>query len=104
MQAYGDAGYEARLDHAMHLAQYLETKILEDGNAFLLVHPRSFTNVCFYWVPPCMRPFHLDRATQSELADMGKVGKLITCMLLITRQNAVLIWHFPVQILFCVKA
>ncbi|KAK9917530.1 hypothetical protein WJX75_005371 [Coccomyxa subellipsoidea] len=73
-KAYGDAGYEARLDHAMHLAQYLETKILEDGNAFLLVHPRSFTNVCFYWVPPCMRPFHLDRATQSELADMGKVA------------------------------
>lgn len=73
LQAYGDGGYESRLDHAMSLARYLEGKILQDGHAFVLVHPRSYTNVCFYWIPPSMRPFCLDRATDSEKRELGNV-------------------------------
>lgn len=75
MQAYGDSGYEARLDHAMQMAQYLEGKILGDGDAFVLVHPRSFTNVCFYWIPPSLRPLNLNTASKSELDELGKVRR-----------------------------
>lgn len=73
-QGYGDRGYEARLDHAMNLAQYFEQKIVRDGNAFVLVHPRSFTNVCFWWVPPGMRPFKFEGATEQHKADLGMVS------------------------------
>ncbi|CAL8465172.1 g4707 [Coccomyxa elongata] len=73
-KAYGDGGYESRLDHAMSLARYLEEKILQDGHAFVLVHPRSYTNVCFYWIPPSMRPFCLERATESEKQELGNVA------------------------------
>lgn len=78
MQAYGDEGYEARLDHAVELAQYLEEKILQDGHVFVLVHPRSYTNVFFYWIPPGMRPFNLDKATESEKQELGNVRFQVT--------------------------
>lgn len=61
----------------MKLATYFERQITDldrdGGGAFVLVHPRSFTNVCFWWVPPRLRPFRAETATPEQLAELAKV-------------------------------
>jgi hypothetical protein len=78
-QAYGDAGFEARIDHAMRLAEAFERRIRGDGGAFVAVRPRGFTNVCFWWVPQRLRPFDPESATPEQKALLGKVCLLAAC-------------------------
>lgn len=70
-KAHGDAGFAARIDRIMGLADTLEEKIKADSR-FYLAFPRSCTNVCFWWVPPQLRPLTqhpkaLDGATREAL-------------------------------------
>jgi glutamate/tyrosine decarboxylase-like PLP-dependent enzyme len=51
----GDAGFAHRLEHAMELAAYAADRVRGDGR-FRLAFPPSFTHVCFWWVPPELRP------------------------------------------------
>ncbi len=54
-KAYGEAGFAARIDRVMALAEDLETRLRDDPR-FALTYPRSCSNVCFWWVPPDLRP------------------------------------------------
>ena len=45
----------------------------------MLSHPRSFVNVCFWWVPPALRPFQPAKASQQDLATLSKVGCREVC-------------------------
>lgn len=74
LQAYGDAGYGARVTHSANLAIHFEQRIKASDGAFVLSHPRSFVNVCFWWVPPALRPFQPAKASQQDLATLSKVG------------------------------
>lgn len=52
----GDEGFTARVDHAVDNAVAFEESLLGYGDGrFVLAHPRTFTNVCFWWVPPSLR-------------------------------------------------
>jgi hypothetical protein len=73
LKAYGDQGYGARVTHSADLAIHFEQKIKSSGGAFVLSHPRSFVNVCFWWVPPALRPFNPSTASEQDLANLGKV-------------------------------
>ena len=73
VQAYGDAGYGARVTHSASLAIHFEESIKASHGAFVLSHPRSFVNVCFWWVPPALRPFNPAKASKEDLATLGKV-------------------------------
>lgn len=79
LQAYGDAGYGARVTHSANLAIHFEQRIKASGGAFVLSHPRSFVNVCFWWVPPALRPFQPRKASQQDLATLDKVGQGTIC-------------------------
>jgi len=59
--------------HSADLAIHFEQKIKSSGGAFVLSHPRSFVNVCFWWVPPALRPFNPSMASEQDLATLGKV-------------------------------
>lgn len=54
-KARGDAGFAARIDGAMDLAAHAAARVRGDDR-FALAFPPSFTHVCFWWVPPEMRP------------------------------------------------
>lgn len=54
-KARGEAWFGRRIERALDLAARLEGAIVEDPR-FALAHPRSFSNVGFWWVPPKMRP------------------------------------------------
>jgi glutamate/tyrosine decarboxylase-like PLP-dependent enzyme len=53
-KARGEAGLAARIEHAVDVATRLEAWVNERED-FVLALPRTFTNVCFWWLPPDMR-------------------------------------------------
>lgn len=73
VQAYGDTGYGARITHSADLAIHFEQKVKASNGAFVLSHPRSFVNVCFWWVPPALRPFDPTKANPQDMETLGKV-------------------------------
>ena len=73
VQAYGDTGYGSRVTHSADLAIHFEQKVKASDGAFVLSHPRSFVNVCFWWVPPPLRPFNPTKASQQDMETLGKV-------------------------------
>lgn len=55
---HGDAGFAARVDHAVAMADYARARIAASGGEFAPV-AGTFTNVVFGWVPPHLRPLSL---------------------------------------------
>lgn len=55
---HGDAGFAARIDHAVEMADHARARILGSNGEFVPV-AGTFTNVVFGWVPPSMRPLSL---------------------------------------------
>jgi len=64
-KAFGDAGFADRVDHAVALADHTRTVMAERSDFGVLV-PGEFTNVCFLWVPPELRPLDLERLDTNE--------------------------------------
>lgn len=54
-KARGETHFAARVDGAVDLAQKLDAWI-EARPDFVLAAPRAFSHVCFWWVPPELRP------------------------------------------------
>jgi glutamate/tyrosine decarboxylase-like PLP-dependent enzyme len=62
-KARGDEGFAHRIDHAMELAAYTAARVSEDRR-FRLAFTPSFSHVCFWWVPPDLRPLEDWRAPE----------------------------------------
>ena len=73
-KTFGDDGFADRVDHGVALADHTRSKLNERPDFAVLV-PGSFTNVCFVWVPPELRP--LDMATIAE-PDHARLHSLAT--------------------------
>lgn len=58
---HGDAGFAARVDHAVAMADHTRSRIAASDGAFVPV-AGTFTNVVFAWVPPHHRPLELSPA------------------------------------------
>ena len=76
-QALGDAGLEQRVDRNIALAEHFERAVLASGGAFQMVLPRSFANVCFWWLPASLRPFDAAAASPQQKATLGKVWQAL---------------------------
>lgn len=55
---HGDAGFAARIDHAVEMADHARARIAASRGEFAPV-AGTFTNVVFGWIPPNMRPLSL---------------------------------------------
>lgn len=75
-KARGDAGLEARVDHVFSLAAHLAQR-LEGDPRFVIASPPSFTHVCFWWVPPDLRPFVFAESTEEERRRLHAVAPAI---------------------------
>ena len=75
-KARGDAGLEARVDHVFDLAAHLARRLRDDPR-FVIASPPSFTHVCFWWVPPDLRPFSFDASTEEERLRLHRVAPVI---------------------------
>eukprot|EP01024_Parvocaulis_polyphysoides_P042957 TRINITY_DN3921_c0_g2_i4.p1 TRINITY_DN3921_c0_g2~~TRINITY_DN3921_c0_g2_i4.p1 ORF type:complete len:336 (-),score=73.85 TRINITY_DN3921_c0_g2_i4:133-1140(-) len=65
-KALGDEGFAYKVDHAFDLALHFEERIQNSGGKFVLAAERSCTNVCFWYVPPSLRPFNPDQMEKWE--------------------------------------
>ncbi|GJM37492.1 MAG: hypothetical protein DHS20C19_08590 [Acidimicrobiales bacterium] len=59
-KARGDAGFAARIEHAVAMAEHTRRRLAGSGGAFVPMVSGDFTNVVFAWVPPHLRPLTLD--------------------------------------------
>ncbi len=77
-KAYGDAGFAARIDRVMALADHLQNRLAADPR-FLLAYPRSCSNLCFWWVPPGLRPLvhHPKHASASVRTTLARLAPAI---------------------------
>lgn len=58
-KAHGDAGFAARIDHAVSLADHIRARVETSGGRFSFAARGDFTNTCLWWVPPELRPLDL---------------------------------------------
>jgi len=69
----GDAGFAARIDHAVAMADFARMVVGASDGALVPVADTGFTNLVFRWVPPELRPLDpdglagLDDATRDRL-------------------------------------
>lgn len=75
-KAHGDAGLAARVDRAFEHAAYLAERLAGDPR-FALAAPPSFTHVCFWWVPPDLRPFNFAQSTPEQRQRLHRVAPAI---------------------------
>jgi len=73
---WGDEGLEANIDHCFDLANYFHEKV-EASDAFCSVYPVQCTNVCFWYLPPSLRGFNFETATQDQLDKLDTVAPRI---------------------------
>ena len=69
-KARGDAGFAARIDHGVAMADHARMVIDGSDGEFATVADTGFTNVIFLWVPPELRPldpWNLDDSIQDRL-------------------------------------
>jgi len=62
------------VDRNIALAQHWAEKIAASGGAFQLVQPRSFANVCFWWLPAGRRPLDAAAAPPAIKMRMQQAG------------------------------
>jgi len=91
-KARGDAGLAARVEHAVALAARCARQLAEDPR-FCLAAPPSWVNVCFWWVPPRLRP--LDRTRPGVDATLHALAPAIKSRML--REGVVMLGYQPID-------
>jgi len=70
----GDAGWAKRVDHCVDLAVHFEDIVRSSGGEFVMAKPRTYANVCFWYVPRSLRPWDPATASEEDVAKMGRVA------------------------------
>ena len=73
-RALGDEGWAARVDHCLALAKHFENKVRSSCGKFVMAKPRTYTNVCFWYVPSAMRPWDPATADEQARSKMARVA------------------------------
>lgn len=89
---HGAAGFGARIDRAYDRARELEARVVDDPR-FALAVPANPFNVCFWWIPPQLRPFDLDAATPGALDRIASATRAIKRE--IGRRGEVMVGYAP---------
>ncbi len=91
-KARGEAGLGARVEHAVALAGGCARRLADDPR-FCLAAPPSWVNVCFWWVPPALRP--LDRGRPGVDAALHALAPAIKARLL--HEGATMLAYQPID-------
>lgn len=78
-KALGDQGLERRMDHLMELSRYMSDRVgsMRDDQGrryFVHVATPSFTNLCFYFIPPSLRTTAKHPLEGMDLEALSKVA------------------------------
>lgn len=78
----GDEGFAARVDHAVAMADHARKRIDASDGVLHAIVPGDFTNVCFVWVPPEMRPLALDDVDADDIARLHQLAPRVKAAML----------------------
>lgn len=73
---HGVEGFGARIDRAHDHARALAARVVDDPR-FALAWPANPFNVCFWWVPPALRPFDTSSASPEQLEQLAAATRRI---------------------------
>ena len=73
----GDEGLEADVDRAFDIAHCFANAVKNSNGAFVLASEPQCTNVCFWYVPPHLRPFDINNATEEQMEELHEVAPKI---------------------------
>jgi glutamate/tyrosine decarboxylase-like PLP-dependent enzyme len=73
----GDDGFVECVDRSFALAKFVEKEVENSNDRFVLVQPAQCSNVCFWYVPPRLRPFNRKTATEEDWAELSLVAPKI---------------------------
>lgn len=91
----GDEGFAARIDHAVEMANHARERIVASDGEFAMVTPGDFTNVCFVWVPPDLRPLDLERLAAPSHERLHTLAPAIKARM--QREGTALVGYQPVR-------
>ena len=74
--AFGDSGFEERVDRSAALCQYWAQKV-EGDPRFKMAVPLVLFNVCFWYLPTDLRSFDPSKCTPEDHAKLQKIAPLI---------------------------
>jgi len=84
----GLEGMTYRMDHVWNISKYLMQAVKERPETFILINEPMCTNVCFYYVPPCLKKEGFDYTntpyeewTEEMKTRIGKACPLIKKMM-----------------------
>jgi len=73
-KVHGDAGFAARIDHAVAMADFARLLIETSDGELATVADTGFTNVVFAWVPPELRPLDLGSLSESDRSRLHRLA------------------------------
>ena len=73
-KAHGDAGFAARIDHAVAMADFARLLIGASEDGFATIADTGFTNVVFAWVPPELRPLDLEFLSEADRSRLHRLA------------------------------
>lgn len=93
-KARGEAWLAGRIDHAVGLADRCARRIADDPR-FCLAAPPSWVNVCFWWVPPALRPLAREGLGGEVAAGLHALAPAIKARLL--AEGAAMLAYQPID-------
>lgn len=100
-KSHGDAGFAARVDHAVALADHARRRITAGDGSLATVVAGDFTNVCFLWVPPELRPFELAALSAAEHARLHALAPAVKAQML--ADGSAMLGYQPVHGINCFR-
>lgn len=99
-KASGESGFAERVEHAVALADRARDQI---GHArdLALVVPGDFSNVCFTWVPPTMRPLDLQALSSEQRGRLHALQPRVKARM--QREGTAMIGFQPIDGLNCFR-
>ena len=74
----GDKVFSERISEAVkHAVAFEESLKRFPDQRFVMAHPRNFTNVCFWWLPPALRGKAIEQLTQKEWTLLHSIAPTI---------------------------
>jgi glutamate/tyrosine decarboxylase-like PLP-dependent enzyme len=73
-KVHGDAGFGARIDHAVAMADFARLLIGASEDGFATIADTGFTNVVFAWVPPELRPLDLESLSEADRSRLHRLA------------------------------
>lgn len=73
-KARGDEGFAKCIDRSFGLGKFMQSEVETSNDKFVMVRDSQCSNVCFWYIPPRLRPFDPKTASKDQWTELSKVA------------------------------